>query len=212
MMELFEYPKMKALYIRDAETKRVKKVFRNPVYGYLQNDLWYGLEKIDGTNIRIFWDGHKVTIHGRTSRSNMPKPLREKLTEMFLGDANEEIFEQVFGDSRAMLVGEGIGPKIGPGAKKEDFILFDVCVDGFWLSLENMYDVATKMGLKSAKILAQGKLQDLVEFVQSGTQCQYSGKILEGLIARPLIELYNKEGERIACKIRYVDVKELLEK
>ena len=62
---------------------------------YLKNNTWVFTEKVDGTNIRIYWDGHKVTYGGRTERSNIPAHLMNKLIELFGNEETEQLFEQI---------------------------------------------------------------------------------------------------------------------
>ena len=65
---------------------------------------WEFTEKIDGTNIRIYWDGHKVNYYGRTDKAQIPSQLMNKLIELFGGNVNEEMFEQKFGEKEVMLI------------------------------------------------------------------------------------------------------------
>ena len=36
--------------------------FRNETVEYLKDNKWVFTHKIDGTNVRVFWDGHKVIV------------------------------------------------------------------------------------------------------------------------------------------------------
>ena len=106
-------------------------VYRNSMVDFLKNNQWEFTEKVDGTNIRVVWDGHQVSFYGRTDKAQIPNHLMVRLEEMFGGEANEQIFEQTFGSSNAVLYGEGYGPKIQNGGLYRDtvdFILFDVAV------------------------------------------------------------------------------------
>lgn len=76
---------------------------------YLKDNEWEFTEKIDRTNIRIIWDGHRVSFYGRTEKSLIPAELTNRLIELFGGNKNEELFEQKFGEAEVMLVGEGNG-------------------------------------------------------------------------------------------------------
>ena len=66
-----EYHKIETLYERDIEgTKQlIEGKFRNPTVEYLRNLHWQWTEKVDGTNVRVFWDGHAVTFGGRTDKA-----------------------------------------------------------------------------------------------------------------------------------------------
>ena len=59
-----EYHKIEGLFRRDEETKKLMYgEFRNPTIEFLKDNKWEFTEKIDGTNISIVWDGHKVSYH-----------------------------------------------------------------------------------------------------------------------------------------------------
>lgn len=58
-----EYHKIETLFERDEKTKKlIEGKFRNETVRFLKDNMWDFTEKIDGTNIRILWDGHKVTF------------------------------------------------------------------------------------------------------------------------------------------------------
>ena len=107
-----KYNKIEAIYARDEETKKTIEQYRNPTIEFLKDLTWQFTEKVDGTNVRVHWDGHKVTFGGRTDNASMPAFLVNRLNELFGGNANEELFEQKFGEMEVTLYGEGYGPKI----------------------------------------------------------------------------------------------------
>ena len=131
-MELAEYHKIETLFKRDEITKKlIEGNFRNETIEFLKDNKWQFTEKIDGTNIRIYWDGHRVSFYGRTNKAQIPAELTNRLIELFGGETNEQMFEQKFGEMPVMLVGEGYGEKIQSGGlyrKGQDFILFDVLI------------------------------------------------------------------------------------
>lgn len=118
---MIPYIKIDTPFERDTEgtKKLIEGKFRNETVKYLKNNTWLCSEKIDGTNIGIVWDGHKVSFQGRTERAQIPAPLVNKLNELFGGTVNEELFEQKFGEMPVILYGEGYGPK---SRKAEGFI------------------------------------------------------------------------------------------
>ena len=144
---MIEYNKIETLYERDLEgsKKMVEGKFRNPTVEYLKDNIWQFTEKVDGTNIRIHWDGHKVTYGGRTDDAQIPTHLLNKLIEMFGSDEAEQIFEQKFGETPVILFGEGYGPKIQSGGayrKDVSFILFDVLISGNYQPRSSVEDIA----------------------------------------------------------------------
>ena len=58
-----------------AQKKLIEGKFRNPVVEFLKDNQWNFTEKIDGTNIRVHWDGHKVMFGGRTDNAQIPTSL-----------------------------------------------------------------------------------------------------------------------------------------
>ena len=112
-----EYHKIETVFERDLEgsKKLIEGRYRDKTVEYLANCKWRFTEKIDGTNIRVYWDGHCVNFGGRTEKAQIPMHLLEYLNATFGGNENEEIFEQMFGDKEVILFGEGYGPKIQKG-------------------------------------------------------------------------------------------------
>lgn len=133
-----EYVKIETLFNRseDGSKKLIEGDFRNETVKFLQDLPWQFTEKVDGTNIQVAWDGHRVSYGGRTERASIPAHLMNKLVELFGTAEAEQLFEQKFGETEVVLYGEGYGPKIQNGdAYREDvsFILFDVLVGNVWL-------------------------------------------------------------------------------
>ena len=59
-----------------------------PEFELLQDVVWEGYEKIDGTNIRVILDFYEdgtasMKFGGRTEKSQMPVRLFDKLNEIF---------------------------------------------------------------------------------------------------------------------------------
>ena len=146
---------------------------------YLKDNKWLCSEKIDGTNIGVVWDGHKVSFQGRTERAQIPAPLVNKLNELFGGIINEEMFEQKFGEMNVILFGEGYGPKIqkGGGLYRDDvsFILFDVYLSdqNLWLKRDAVEDIAKSFGIDIVDIVLTGTLQEAIDFVKTKPKSPY---------------------------------------
>lgn len=171
---------------------------------------------VHNTNIRIHWNGHKVEFGGRTDKAQIPVDLMNKLISLFGGTANEELFEQKFGETEVILFGEGFGPKIQKGGglyrDKVDFILFDVLIGDNYQPRESVEDIANYFNLTTVPILFEGTLQEGVDFVK-----QHMNSIvaeheveMEGLVARPKMELKNRVGKRIIVKIKWEDFKDVI--
>ena len=205
-----EYEKIETIFARDEKTKKLNEnIYRNETIEFLKDIEWEFTEKIDGTNIRIIWDGHKVSYYGRTDKAQIPSQLMNRLIELFGGDINEEMFEQKFGDMPVMLIGEGYGAKIQKGGgdyrADNDFILFDVCINGNYQPRESIKEIANYFNIDVVPTIMVGRLQDGVDYVKSKPKSKIGNADSEGLVARPLKELKDRTGNRIIVKIKVKD-------
>lgn len=205
-----EYPKIYGPYKRAIEGPNRNKVifgdWSRPEFEYLSNNGWIWTEKVDGTNIRVHWDGHKVEFGGRTAAAQIPAKLVTRLRELF----PEELFEQQFQDTAVTLYGEGYGAGIqkGGGNYKPDgvnFILFDVRIGGFWLTRENVVDIAEKMGVDEVPVVLEGTPHEAIRLVSRGFQSWWSGVAPEGLVGVPLGDFLDRSGRRIMMKVKAAD-------
>lgn len=57
----------------------------------LKNIQWVGTEKVDGTNIRVYWDGYRISIAGRTDKAEIPPHLYKYLSDLFLTPEMESL-------------------------------------------------------------------------------------------------------------------------
>ena len=198
----------------DGTKKLIDGKFRNETVEYLKDNKWFCSEKIDGTNIGVVWNGHKVSFQGRTERAQIPAPLVNKLNELFGGTVNEEMFEQKFGEMNVILYGEGYGPKIqkGGGLYRDDvsFILFDVYLpdQNLWLKRDAVEDIAKGFGIDVVDIILTGTLQEAIDFVKTKPKSHIGTANMEGLVCRPTIEMLDRMGRRVITKIKVCDFTE----
>ena len=210
-----EYHKIETIFERDEKTKKlIIGKFRNQTVEYLKNNLWTFTEKVDGTNIRVYWDGHKVQFAGRTDKAVIPQHLLNKLNEIFGGEINEELFEQKFGEREVILFGEGYGPKIQNGGLYRDdvnFILFDVMINGNYQSREDVEEIANYFKIDIVPIVLEGTLEDGVNYVLHNRQSMIAknGAEIEGVVGRTKVETLDRTGKRNIVKIKYRDFKEI---
>lgn len=209
---MVEYNKIETLYERDMEgtKKLIEGKFRNPTVEFLKDNVWQFTEKIDGTNIRIEWDGHRVNYGGRTEAASIPAHLMNKLVEMFGTDEAEQMFEQKFGETTVILFGEGYGPKIQNGGnyrKDVSFILFDVMISGNYQPRSSVEDIAKAFGIDIVPIIMEGTIQDAVDFVKTSPKSTIGTADMEGVVGRPKIEMRDRCGKRVIVKIKVKDFK-----
>lgn len=207
-----EYHKIETLFARDMDgsKKLIEGTFRDDTIQFLKDNQWVWTEKVDGTNIRIQWDGHEVTFGGRTDNAQIPASIVNYLNATFKTDEVEQIFEQKFGETPVILFGEGYGAKIQKvGSLYRDdvsFILFDVQVGDVWLRRDSVEDIATALGIDVVPIVGTGTLQEAVKFVKSEPRSFLNKNApMEGVVARPQIELINRMGHRVIVKIKVKD-------
>ena len=209
---MIKYDKIETLYKRDMEgtKKLLEGEFRNPTVEFLKDNIWQFTEKIDGTNIRVFWDGHEVSFAGRTDKAQIPTFLLSYLTETFKTSEAEQIFEEKFGETPVMLFGEGYGPKIQKGhlyRNDVSFILFDVLICDNYQSRSTVEDIAKAFGIDIVPIIFEGTIQEAVDFVKKNPDSTMGTAKMEGLVGRPKIELRDRCGNRVIVKIKWEDLK-----
>ena len=206
-----EYHKIETLYERDEKTKKlIIGKFRNPTIEFLKDNVWQFTEKVDGTNIRVYWDGHSVSFGGRTDNAQIPAHLINRLNELFGGETNAQMFEQKFGETEVELFGEGYGAKIqsGGGYRNDvDFILFDVLISDNYQPRESVEDIAKYFGIDVVPIVLEGTLQDGVDYVLNNRTSivAKNGALIEGLVGRTKVETQDRCGKRNIVKIKYRD-------
>lgn len=208
-----EYTKIETLFERDMKgsKKLIEGKYRNETVEFLKNNQWICTEKIDGTNIGIVWDGHKVSYQGRTERAQIPAHLMNKLIEMFGGETNEELFEQKFGEMPVILFGEGYGTKIqkGGGNYRSDvsFILFDVYLpeQNLWLKREALEDIAKTFGIEIVPVILKGTLREAVDFVKGKPKSTIGTADMEGLVCKPAVDMLDRMGRRVIVKVKVRD-------
>lgn len=210
-----EYHKITTVYKRDPKNMRyvIEGEWALPEFEYLRNCQWIFTEKVDGTNIRVHWQPQEevpVRFGGKTENAQLPTPLIDKLSKMF---HYQKFVDAGFGTDTKdyiTLYGEGYGARIQKGGgnyKKDDvdFVLFDVRVGNWWLKREAVEEIATKLGIKVVPIVGEGTLIEAVEMVKAGLNSQWGDFIAEGLVCRPKVDLFARNGDRIITKIKTRD-------
>lgn len=208
-MPMLEYPKIPGPYRRHTDgpyrNQLIVGAWTSPELDYLQHAPWCFTEKVDGTNIRVHWDGHAVTFGGRTDRAQIPATLFEHLKVTF----TEELFEQAFGDTEVTLHGEGFGARIqkagGNYSPDQRFVLFDVRIDTWWLQRDDVAGIAEQFGIPAVPVVLAGTLHDGIGHVATGMQSHWGEFIAEGLVGHPGAGLLDRAGRRISVKIKTAD-------
>ena len=206
------YEKIETVFKRDIEgTKRlIPDEYRSETVEYLKDSTWCFTEKIDGTNIRVMWDGHNVSFGGRSDKAQIPKHLLKYLEEKFKTTEAEELFEQTFGEKEVILFGEGYGCKIqNGGAYRDDvsFILFDVLIGDNYQSREWVEQTAKMFDIEVVPIVARGTIEEGISYVLGHPKSTRGTAWMEGVVGRPACELKDRCGNRVIVKIKWEDFK-----
>lgn len=205
-----EYHKIDSVYKRDPSGKRMLfGDFARQEFALLKDIEWGWTEKIDGTNIRVMWDGASVKFGGKSDDAQMPVFLLYQLEKMF----NRAIMNTAL-KGPACLYGEGFGAKIQKGGGDYipdgvSFILFDVLVGETFLTREAVSDIAAQLGCGVVPDVGHGTLEQACSFVKAGFKSVIAKNIrdAEGVVIRPLHELSDRMGKRIITKIKQRDFK-----
>ena len=213
------YHKIQTVFKRDPATKHKTLLmgeYSIPEFEYLKDNDWIFTEKIDGTNIRIYYDSElggrttagelsAVRIEGRTDDAQIQARLFNRLKGMF----PDEMFRAADLD-QIILYGEGFGAGIQKGGGNYisdgvDFVLFDVNIGGWWLRRQDVLDIAVKLNIAAVPSLGCGTLSDMIDMVQDGFMSVWGEFSAEGIVARPEVELKDRAGRRIITKLKHKD-------
>jgi len=208
------YHKIQTVFKRDPETNfktLLEDEYSMPEFEYLKDNTWIFTEKVDGTNIRVMWDGKEITFGGKTDNAQIPVFLVTALQKLFLWQVDN--FKAKFGEEgNVCLYGEGYGPKIqkGGGNYRQDqsFVLFDIKINNCWLQRKDVEDIAKCFTLDVVPIIGEGTLRDMINETRQGIKSVWGDFLAEGIVARPATELRTRMTHRIITKIKLKDFME----
>jgi len=227
-----EYHKIQGVFKRTKNGVIIPWDYSLPEFGLLENTEWIWTEKVDGTNIRLHWDGSNVTIGGRTNKAQLPADLVKVLETWTKGDFGPEFWKERFSENRdeasVTLYGEGYGAgiqKVGNSYRSDKgFILFDIKVDKYWLERDAVEEIAKSFGFDVVPVAFYGTLMDCITDVSKMAQSVHLGEwwhsprdpfsqinlphnkaFIEGYVGTPVVQLFNRYGERIITKVKLKD-------
>ncbi len=195
------YPKTPNIFTRDLDThKLIDGSYSTLELSLLQDLTWEFTEKIDGTNIRVLFENGDPVFKGRKDRSNIPTPLLNKLKELFPQGCGKEL-------DGVCIYGEGIGEKIQGGKYGDsyDFIPFAARCGGVWLDRNSVISLTNKFRLQQVPFVGYANLSYAVNLVKDGVLSALSDVLAEGIIAIPVANILDRNGDRIIAKIKAVD-------
>jgi hypothetical protein len=217
-----EYTKINSAFKRDMGNNGViiPGDFAQEEFEFLQDNPWVWTEKIDGTNIRLHYDGESITVGGRTDAAQIPGGLLYALAplnnprlwaEVFPADPAEADFPVELREQIDVTVyGEGYGPKIQKNGhlyrSEPGFIVFDIRVGPWWLKRDAVADIATKLGLDLVPYVGVMTLNEAIAAVKSDSiRSAFPFVKPEGLVGTPLVPLRTRRGDRIVVKLKGAD-------
>ena len=207
---MVKYPKIQSVFKRDPDNMRylLDGQFSLPEFQFLQYNDWYFTEKVNGTNIRVVFDGDKLALQGRTDKAQIPEALWHRLGERFYPQVDQ--FKATFPQG-VCFYGEGYGPRIQKGGGKyredQDFVLFDIKIGEWWLKRGDIEGIALQFGLDVVPIVGIGNLYTAINMIKSGLVSRWGDFEAEGVVCRPRVELQARSGNRIITKIKHRDFK-----
>ena len=86
-----------------------------------------------------------------------------------------------------------------------DFILFDVKIGNWWLKREDVEDIGNKLQIHTVPIRGEGSIKDAIEFVKGSCNSAWGDFQAEGLVLKPEIDLFARNGKRIITKLKCKD-------
>lgn len=208
-----DYTKINTLYKRDEKGNIMIGDFSRPEFELLYDCPWRWTLKVDGTNTGVYWDG-ELRIDGKTENSNWDPKVINYLRTLFDDKKMEEVFPKKDGEyPKVIIYGETYGSgiqKIGGkyfNTKKWGFRVFDIKIGDFWLYPEAVSDIASKLGLEMVTDYGILSLRQAEQIVMDGFKDPIAEQELaaEGLVGRPVVQLFNRMGERVIVKIKTKD-------
>jgi hypothetical protein len=130
----------------------------------------------------------------------------EPMEKDFFGVELEEVPVYIYGE----YFGQGIQKCGGRYFDKNDFHVFDIEVQGWWIP-KDMRDAYCKgLGLKTVPFVGIATLADFEKMVTDGFTTKVEGVkdptlIEEGIVARPTVPIKDTRGRRIIVKIKHCD-------
>lgn len=174
----------------------------------------YALEKIHGTSAHILWSPDEKKI-----RFFSVGEKHENFTELFAEKELFRIFEEKL-SAKTIFYGEAYGGKRKgmnyAYGKHLKFIVFDIRIGDYWLSVPQAERLAISCGLE---FVAYNKITTDLEAIDAqrdlpSEQAKRNGteedQLREGVVLRSLIELSKNNNSRIIVKHKRAEFRETL--
>lgn len=155
---------------------------------------------------QVLEDGTKLPIY-HDADGNCVVPNKEGNYEVTLVEVPIYIYGEYYG--------KGVN-KNGKRYIKDGngFLVFDICIQGWWIPRELRDEICAELGLKTVPYLGTMTLAEIESMVQGGFETKVEGisdpsLIEEGIVARPTVPLNDGRGNRVIVKLKHKDYTEL---
>ena len=208
-----EYQKIPGPFKRNPKTNKLTDEWSTPELEMLGGlPVWDFTEKVDGTNLRVIWDGYRISWKGRTDRATFSADQEAALQRIFGTPERETLFEQTLGTKEAVIYGELYGPGIQSGgiySKEIEFAAFDANIGGMMLLRATAISFFDELGLDSVPwVLSSSSVYDAITLVSKGLPslvAENDNVQSEGLVGTVKNGMRSRSGERIVVKVKHVD-------
>ena len=170
---------------------------------FVDGEMVYVSEKIDGANSRYMWDGQRMHIgsHHRwlepegVSMWHKILEVRPEIKAFCMANPNLVLFGEVFGFVQDLHYG------MSPG--EINFIAFDVMDNGRWMNVLDMTNLVGKFDVPTAPFIAQMPydFDQLMAMAEGPSLYGLTKHYREGVVVRPLIERTEFRIGRVQLKI-----------
>lgn len=213
-MKILEYPKINTIWKRESEKPRliIPGEYTRPEFETVTR--WHVSEKINGTNVRIIWDGTNAEFRGKTDKAQLPSTMFKILNDLFPVDKLARQFTgpcQLFGEA----FGQGIQAEQQYYGAGQNFALFDALIDGWWLEPDAINDLADQMNIVRVPYLGVYSTDEAIYIIEDAVGDSASALVCsfdpnqkapaEGIVCRSVPQLFNRYGERVMWKLKLKD-------
>lgn len=211
-----EFEKINTIFERDMMTHKINDVICRPEFELIKH--WEVQEKIDGMNIGVGFvakpDVDEMWIQGRGDNAQIPGDLMTYLKNHFSTDKFKAAFPTLRAGEKVIIYGEGCGAGIQKGGiygKEKHFVVFDVLVGTWWLTPDNVRDVAAKFNVPTVPtIMEKGTVEQIIDYVKAKPKSMYAQQmgndgITEGIVAKTEPRLFMRDGSPLIFKLKVRD-------
>lgn len=173
----------------------------------------YALEKIHGTSAHISWNSINKQIKFFSGGES-----HDRFISLFDIDSLQSKLSVLFTNSNAIIYGEAYGGKqqgmSDTYGKELKFIGFEVRVGQLWVNVPNAEAICKSLNIEfvdyvrcstDLSVLDHERDKDSTQAIRNGCGV---GKLREGVILKPIIELTTNNGGRVIAKHKRDEFKE----